>query len=139
MKKLIQWSIDHHWLVIGLSVVLLAAGAWTARDMPVDVFPDLTAPTVTITFPLDGQEFAAGASFAVMVDADVEREQERRHRRVGHGPDLRDAERQLRHRALRAASRAVASRSAKNRSICCHASLPPSKPFQLRRTSPVSA
>jgi hypothetical protein len=31
--------------------------------------PDGVAPTVTITFPLDGQEFAAGASFAVMVDA----------------------------------------------------------------------
>jgi CzcA family heavy metal efflux pump len=48
MKRLIQWSIDHHWLVIALSMLLLAAGAWTARDMPVDVFPDLTAPTVTI-------------------------------------------------------------------------------------------
>src|SRR5512134_699090 len=48
MKRLIQWSIDHHWLVAMLSVVLLVAGAWTARDMPVDVFPDLTAPTVTI-------------------------------------------------------------------------------------------
>ena len=48
MKRLIQWSIEHHWLVISLSVFLLAAGAWTARDMPVDVFPDLTAPTVTI-------------------------------------------------------------------------------------------
>jgi Cu/Ag efflux pump CusA len=48
MRRLIQWSIDHHWLVITLSVLLLAAGAWTARDMPVDVFPDLTAPTVTI-------------------------------------------------------------------------------------------
>ena len=31
MKRIIQWSIDHHWLVIGLSVLLLAAGAWTAR------------------------------------------------------------------------------------------------------------
>ena len=31
-----------------LSVLLLAAGAWTARQMPIDVFPDLTAPTVTI-------------------------------------------------------------------------------------------
>ena len=30
------------------SVLLFAAGLWTARDMPVDVFPDLTAPTVTI-------------------------------------------------------------------------------------------
>ncbi|MEQ1573318.1 MAG: efflux RND transporter permease subunit [Vicinamibacterales bacterium] len=48
MKRIIQWSIDHHWIVIGLSVLLLAAGAWTARQMPIDVFPDLTAPTVTI-------------------------------------------------------------------------------------------
>jgi CzcA family heavy metal efflux pump len=48
MKRIIQWSIDHHWLIIGLSVALLVAGAWTARQMPIDVFPDLTAPTVTI-------------------------------------------------------------------------------------------
>src|SRR5262249_18593656 len=30
------------------SALLLAAGVWTAYEMPVDVFPDLTAPTVTI-------------------------------------------------------------------------------------------
>src|SRR5688572_6661245 len=48
MKRLIQCSIDHHWIVIALSLLLLAAGAWTARAMPIDVFPDLTAPTVTI-------------------------------------------------------------------------------------------
>src|SRR5688572_20841538 len=48
MKRLISWSVDHHWIVIALSVLLLAAGAWTARAMPIDVFPDLTAPTVTI-------------------------------------------------------------------------------------------
>jgi CzcA family heavy metal efflux pump len=48
MKRLIQWSIDHHWMVLGLSILLAAAGLWTARTMPVDVFPDLTAPTVTI-------------------------------------------------------------------------------------------
>ena len=48
MKRLIQWSIDHHWIVIALSILLLAAGIWTARAMPIDVFPDLTAPTVTI-------------------------------------------------------------------------------------------
>jgi CzcA family heavy metal efflux pump len=48
MKRIIQWSIDHHWLVIGLSILLFGAGAWTARQMPIDVFPDLTAPTVTI-------------------------------------------------------------------------------------------
>src|SRR5712691_8648721 len=48
MKRLIQWSIDHHWMVMAFSVLLLLGGIWTARDMPVDVFPDLTAPTVTI-------------------------------------------------------------------------------------------
>lgn len=48
MRRLIQWSIEHHWLVIVMSLLLLAAGVWTARDMPVDVFPDLTAPTVTV-------------------------------------------------------------------------------------------
>src|SRR5262245_60658450 len=48
MKRLIEWSIAHHRLVLALSVLLAAAGLWTARDMPVDVFPDLTAPTVTI-------------------------------------------------------------------------------------------
>ncbi len=48
MKRLIQWSVEHHWMVLAFSVLLAAAGLWTARDMPVDVFPDLTAPTVTI-------------------------------------------------------------------------------------------
>src|SRR5688572_12958701 len=48
MKHLIGWSIDHHWVVIGLSLLLFAAGASTAMQMPVDVFPDLTAPTVTV-------------------------------------------------------------------------------------------
>src|SRR5947207_4134905 len=48
MKRLIQWSIDHHWMVLAMSLLLLGLGIWVARDMPVDVFPDLTAPTVTI-------------------------------------------------------------------------------------------
>src|SRR5437773_3275164 len=48
MKQLIQWSIAHHWMVLAFSVLLLVAGLWTARSMPFDVFPDLTAPTVTI-------------------------------------------------------------------------------------------
>ena len=48
MRRLIQWSIDHHWMVMVFSATLLAAGLWTAYGMPVDVFPDLTAPTVTI-------------------------------------------------------------------------------------------
>src|SRR5512134_2372641 len=48
MQRLIQWSIDHRWMVIVMSLLLAGAGVWVARDMPVDVFPDLTAPTVTV-------------------------------------------------------------------------------------------
>ena len=33
MKRIIQWSIEHYWLVMGLSLVLFAAGAWTARGV----------------------------------------------------------------------------------------------------------
>src|SRR5262245_15657925 len=48
IKRLIHWSIENHWIVIGASVLLAVAGTWTAWRMPIDVFPDLTAPTVTI-------------------------------------------------------------------------------------------
>ena len=33
---------------MGAAVVLLAGGGWVAATLPVDVFPDLTAPTVTV-------------------------------------------------------------------------------------------
>src|SRR5687768_1399168 len=48
MNRLIRWSIDHRLLVIAASALLLVLGFETAREMPVDVFPDLTAPTVTV-------------------------------------------------------------------------------------------
>ncbi len=35
-------------LVVFLSVILLAGGIFTAREMEIDVFPDLTAPTVVV-------------------------------------------------------------------------------------------
>src|SRR3989442_9024624 len=40
--------MEHLGMVLVFAVLLCGAGVWTARDMPVDVFPDLTAPTVTI-------------------------------------------------------------------------------------------
>src|SRR5918996_2038955 len=48
MNRLIHWSIENRLLVVAASVLLLVLGVDTARKMPVDVFPDLTAPTVTI-------------------------------------------------------------------------------------------
>jgi CzcA family heavy metal efflux pump len=48
MNRLIRWSIDNRLLVVAACVLLLVLGVETARKMPVDVFPDLTAPTVTV-------------------------------------------------------------------------------------------
>jgi CzcA family heavy metal efflux pump len=46
--KLIQFSLQKRLIVLVSAIILLIAGTFIAIDMPVDVFPDLTAPTVTI-------------------------------------------------------------------------------------------
>ncbi|MFN3430702.1 MAG: efflux RND transporter permease subunit, partial [Candidatus Sericytochromatia bacterium] len=48
LDRIIAWSLGNRLLVIALSVVLIVWGTWTTLRMPVDVFPDLTAPTVTV-------------------------------------------------------------------------------------------
>jgi CzcA family heavy metal efflux pump len=48
MDKLIQWALGNRTLVLVAALVLTAFGIHTATRMPVDVFPDLTAPTVTV-------------------------------------------------------------------------------------------
>ncbi len=48
MDKLIQWALRNRTLVIVAALLLTVFGIHTATRMPVDVFPDLTAPTVTV-------------------------------------------------------------------------------------------
>ena len=48
IDALINWSLRNRGGVIALAILLLGIGAYTAAKMPVDVFPDLTAPTVTV-------------------------------------------------------------------------------------------
>lgn len=48
IDAILRWSPAQRAAVIGLAATLLVWGAWNASRMPVDVFPDLTPPTVTI-------------------------------------------------------------------------------------------
>jgi copper/silver efflux system protein len=46
--KLIQFSLQKRFIVLTSAILLLIAGTYITIDLPVDVFPDLTAPSVTI-------------------------------------------------------------------------------------------
>ena len=48
LNRLIQWSLAHRPLVLGLSMALLVFGIQSALRLPVEVLPDLTKPTVII-------------------------------------------------------------------------------------------
>jgi len=50
----ISWSLRNRLFVIVGALLLLLWGAYEASRMPVDVFPDLTAPTVTIVTEAHG-------------------------------------------------------------------------------------
>jgi len=48
INNIIKFSLNNKYLIILLSVVLVVSGLRTAVNMDIDVFPDLTAPTVVI-------------------------------------------------------------------------------------------
>ena len=48
LKNLIRFSIDHAALVLSLAVALLGLAAFLLPRTPVDVFPELSAPTVVV-------------------------------------------------------------------------------------------
>src|SRR5215470_7266209 len=48
IDKLISWSLRYRVIVIALAAAFLVWGGYALRDTPLDVLPDLSAPTVTI-------------------------------------------------------------------------------------------
>jgi CzcA family heavy metal efflux pump len=54
IAKLIEWSLRHRLFVLFGGLLLLVWGAFEASRMPVDVFPDLTAPAVTVVTEAHG-------------------------------------------------------------------------------------
>lgn len=54
LNKIIQYSLHNRLLVMIAAVALLIWGSMTARNMEVDVFPDLNAPTVVVMTEAQG-------------------------------------------------------------------------------------
>jgi len=48
LNKLIAWSLAHRATVLGASLVVMVLGIFTTFQLPVEVLPDLTKPTVVI-------------------------------------------------------------------------------------------
>lgn len=48
IDALIRWSLKNRAAVIAMSLIVTALGLYVTLQMPIDVFPDLSAPTVTV-------------------------------------------------------------------------------------------
>ncbi|MDX1577461.1 MAG: efflux RND transporter permease subunit [Gemmatimonadota bacterium] len=48
LDRLVRTSLENRGAVVLAATLVLAGGAWVGATLPVDVFPDLTAPTVTV-------------------------------------------------------------------------------------------
>ena len=48
LNSVIRFALNHRFLVIALVAMLVVYGSITARELTIDVFPDITKPTVTI-------------------------------------------------------------------------------------------
>ena len=53
---LIRWSLQHRATVVAMATAFLIWGGWTATRIPLDVLPDLTAPSVTVLTEAPGMD-----------------------------------------------------------------------------------
>lgn len=54
IEQFIRWSLGNRLLILAAAALLLIWGSWIAKETPVDVFPDLTAPVVTVVAEAHG-------------------------------------------------------------------------------------
>lgn len=48
LNLIIRFALNHRLLVVSVAAMILVYGSMTVQNLPIDVFPDITKPTVTI-------------------------------------------------------------------------------------------
>src|ERR1700720_460829 len=48
IHRIVQFALQQRFLVLMLTVLIVVAGAWSFRQMPVDAYPDLSSPMVEL-------------------------------------------------------------------------------------------
>ncbi len=54
LNGIIKWSLNNRLIVVAIGALLLVWGSYVALNLPVDVFPDLNKPTITILTEAEG-------------------------------------------------------------------------------------
>lgn len=54
INRIIHFSVYHRWMVLLLTMLVLAAGYWSFRHLPIDAVPDITNVQVQINTPVHG-------------------------------------------------------------------------------------
>ena len=55
LRRIIQWSVTHTWMVLGVTAVVTGFGVWAAFKTPVDAIPDLSDAQVIVMTEWPGQ------------------------------------------------------------------------------------
>jgi cobalt-zinc-cadmium resistance protein CzcA len=54
LERILRFAIAHRWLMLALTVALVAVGSWSFSRLPIDVTPDITNVQVQVNTQVDG-------------------------------------------------------------------------------------